>query len=76
MIVPDDEPFRSNTLGAYNIIESQTSTSCISDTLVGPEEYNEQTFYSYVHEPAQWKVHRWSHAIWEECVRLRCRRLG
>ena len=29
--------------------------------VIGPEEYNEEIFYSYVHEPELWKVHGWSY---------------
>lgn len=29
--------------------------------VIGPEEYNEDIFYSYVHEPELWKVHGWSY---------------
>jgi nucleoside-diphosphate-sugar epimerase len=27
--------------------------------VIGADEYNEEIFYSYVHEPALWKVHGW-----------------
>lgn len=29
--------------------------------VIGPDEYNEDTFYSYVHEPELWKVHGWAY---------------
>jgi nucleoside-diphosphate-sugar epimerase len=29
--------------------------------VIGPDEYNQDIFYSYVHEPSQWKVHGWSY---------------
>lgn len=126
MLVPDNETYRSNTLGTYNIIEaacklgipkiviaSSTTVYGVSfaqgevdypsfpvdedldvnptDTyaiaklcgervargfaarfgtdiyilrigrIIEPDEYNQELFYSYVHEPAQWKVHGWSY---------------
>ncbi|KAJ5870165.1 Nascent polypeptide-associated complex subunit beta [Penicillium solitum] len=29
--------------------------------VIEPEEYNQDIFYSYVHEPTMWKVHGWSY---------------
>ncbi|KAJ5980440.1 hypothetical protein N7481_007738 [Penicillium waksmanii] len=29
--------------------------------VIEPEDYNGEIFYSYVHEPEQWKVHGWSY---------------
>ena len=29
--------------------------------LIEPNEYDEEIFYSYVHDPMQWKVHGWSY---------------
>lgn len=29
--------------------------------IIEPNEYNEEIFYSYVHEPELWKVHGWSY---------------
>ncbi|KAJ6169017.1 Nascent polypeptide-associated complex NAC [Penicillium chrysogenum] len=95
MLVPDNETFRSNTQGTYNIIEAACKLGirkiiiASSVTVYGlcgeriargfaarfgvdiyilrigrviePEEYNKEIFYSYVHEPAMWKVHGWSY---------------
>ncbi|KAJ5372913.1 Nascent polypeptide-associated complex NAC [Penicillium concentricum] len=126
MLVPDNETFRSNTQGTYNIIEAAcklgvrkiiiassitvygvsfaqgdanfpsfpihedldinpTDTYAIAKLcneriargfasrfdadiyslrigrLIEPHEYNDEIFYSYVHEPALWKVHGWSY---------------
>ncbi|KAJ5640764.1 Nascent polypeptide-associated complex subunit beta [Penicillium herquei] len=126
MLVPDNETFRSNTQGTYNICEAAcklgirkiiiaSSTTvygvafaqgdvnypsfpieedqdvCPTDTyaiaklcnervargfaarfgadiyilrighVIGPDEYNEEIFSSYVHEPSRWKVHGWSY---------------
>ncbi|KAJ6179827.1 Nascent polypeptide-associated complex subunit beta [Penicillium mononematosum] len=126
MLVPDNETFRSNTQGTYNIIEAAcklgirkiiiassvtvygvafaqgdknfpsfpihedldvnpTDTYAIAKLcgeriargfaarfgvdiyilrigrVIEPEEYNKEIFYSYVHEPAMWKVHGWSY---------------
>lgn len=126
MLVPDNETFRSNTLGTYNIIEAAcklgiskiviassvtvygvafaqgdadytsfpidedqdvnpTDTYAIAKLcgervargfaarfgtdiyilriggVIEPDEYNQEIFYSYVHEPEQWKVHGWSY---------------
>ncbi|KAJ5595472.1 uncharacterized protein N7459_001680 [Penicillium hispanicum] len=126
MMVPDNETFRSNTVGTYNVIEAacklgipkiivassitvygisfaqgdvdyasfpvdEEQDVCPTDTyaiaklcservargfaarfgidiyilrigrVIEPDEYNEEIFYSYVHEPALWKVHGWSY---------------
>lgn len=126
MLVPDNETFRSNTQGTYNIIEAAcklgipkivlassvtvygisfaqgdanyssfpieedqdvnpTDTYALSKLcservargfaarfgtdiyslrigrIIEPDEYNQEIFYSYVHEPAMWKVHGWSY---------------
>ncbi|KUM66485.1 hypothetical protein ACN42_g604 [Penicillium freii] len=126
MLVPDNETFRSNTEGTYNIIEAAcklgirkiiiassvtvygvafaqgdtnfpsfpihedldvnpTDTYAIAKLcgervargfaarfgvdiyilrigrVIEPEEYNQDIFYSYVHEPTMWKVHGWSY---------------
>lgn len=126
MIVPDNEAFRANTQGAYNVIDAAcklgiqkvilassitvygvafalgdvdypsfpieedqdvnpTDTYAIAKLcnervarsfaarygtdiyslrighVIGPDEYNQDIFYSYVHEPSQWKVHGWSY---------------
>ncbi|KAJ5699008.1 hypothetical protein N7462_001013 [Penicillium macrosclerotiorum] len=126
MLVPDNETFRANTQGTYNIIDAAcklgirkiiiassvtvygvsfaqgdasytsfpieedqdvnpTDTYAIAKLcnervargfatrygadiyilrighVIGPEEYNEDIFYSYVHEPELWKVHGWSY---------------
>ena len=126
MLVPDNETFRSNTQGTYNIIEAAcklgirkiiiassvtvygvafaqgdtnfpsfpihedldvnpTDTYAIAKLcgeriargfaarfgvdiyilrigrVIEPEEYDKEIFYSYVHEPALWKVHGWSY---------------
>ncbi|KGO42057.1 NAD-dependent epimerase/dehydratase [Penicillium expansum] len=126
MLVPDNETFRSNTQGTYNIIEAgcklgirkiiiassvtvygvafaqgdtdfpsfpihedldvnPTDTYAIAKLcgertargfaarfgvdiyilrigrVIEPDEYNKDIFYSYVHEPAMWKVHGWSY---------------
>ncbi|KAJ5969103.1 Nascent polypeptide-associated complex subunit beta [Penicillium viridicatum] len=126
MLVPDNETFRSNTQGTYNIIEAgcklgirkiiiassvtvygvafaqgdtnfpsfpihedldvnPTDTYAIAKLcgervargfaarfgvdiyilrigrVIEPEEYNQDIFYSYVHEPTMWKVHGWSY---------------
>lgn len=29
--------------------------------VIEPDDYNQDIFYSYVHEPSQWKVHGWSY---------------
>lgn len=126
MLVPDNETFRANTQGTYNICEAacklgirkiiiassitvygvafaqgdknypsfpieEDQDVCPTDTyaiaklcnervargfaarfgadiyilrighVIGPEEYNQEIFYSYVHEPALWKVHGWAY---------------
>ncbi|KAJ5110070.1 Nascent polypeptide-associated complex subunit beta [Penicillium argentinense] len=126
MLVPDNETFRANTQGTYNIVEAAcklgirkvilassvtvygvsfaqgdadypyfpidedqdvnpTDTYAIAKLcnervargfaarfgidiyilrigrVIEPEEYNDDIFYSYVHEPALWKVHGWSY---------------
>ena len=126
MMVPDNETFRANTQGTYNLIEAacklgirkiiiassitvygvsfaqgerdypsfpieEDQDVCPTDTyalaklcnervargfaarfgidiyilrigrVIEPNEYNEEIFYSYVHEPALWKVHGWSY---------------
>jgi len=126
MLVPDNETFRANTQGTYNIVEAAcklgirkiiiassvtvygvsfaqgdadypyfpidedqdvnpTDTYALAKLcnervargfaarfgvdiyilrigrLIEPDEYDEEIFYSYVHEPAQWKVHGWSY---------------
>lgn len=126
MLVPDNETFRANTQGTYNIVEAAcklgirkiiiassvtvygvsfaqgdadypyfpidedqdvnpTDTYALAKLcnervargfaarfgvdiyilrigrLIEPDEYDGEIFYSYVHEPAQWKVHGWSY---------------
>ncbi|KAJ5772356.1 hypothetical protein N7520_002885 [Penicillium odoratum] len=126
MLVPDNETFRANTQGTYNICEAacklgirkliiassitvygvafaqgdvnypsfpieEDQDVCPTDTyaiaklccervargfaarfgadiyvlrighVIGPEEYNQEIFYSYVHEPERWKVHGWAY---------------
>lgn len=126
MLVPDNETFRSNTQGTYNVIEAAcklgipkiiiagsttvygvsfaqgdanyasfpvdeeldinpTDTYAIAKLcnervargfaarfgvdiyilrigrVIEPEDYNQEIFHSYVHEPELWKVHGWSY---------------
>lgn len=126
MLVPDNETFRANSQGTYNLIEAAcklgirkiiiassitvygvsfaqgeanyasfpieedqdvnpTDTYAIAKLcnervsrgfaqrfgadiyilrighVIGPDEYNTDTFESYVHEPSLWKVHGWSY---------------
>ncbi|OOQ85158.1 hypothetical protein PEBR_27080 [Penicillium brasilianum] len=110
MIVPNNETFRANTQGTYNIIDAAcilgirkviiassitvygedqdvnpTDTYALAKLcgervargfaarygtdiytlrighVIGPDDYNGDVFYGYVHEPSQWKVHGWSY---------------
>ncbi|KAF3399943.1 hypothetical protein F1880_008109 [Penicillium rolfsii] len=48
--------------GRKGVIASSIGTCIYSlrNKHVGPDEYNQNRFYSYVHEPSRWKVHGWS----------------